>query len=78
MPNLRFILAMDRPLASPGKNWPAQNFLNNNIRYQAGMPAVAIRKTMDRYDPVFEPNRNFIFRKSLIGYPIPTIIKQSS
>jgi len=36
-------------------------FLNNNVGYEAAMPAVAIWETIDAYDAVFEPHGNFIW-----------------
>jgi len=38
------------------------------------MPAITIGKTMDRNDPVFKPDRNFICWECFIVYPEFTVV----
>lgn len=61
---------------SPCEMWSPENFLNNQIGHESAVPSISIRKTMNAYQTVFEPNGYFIGSKGLVIDPKQGVIEQ--
>ncbi len=75
--SLPHIILFPKITGTPGKDGPLEYFINNHIRHQAAMPAIAVGKAMNANQTVFKTYGCFIGRVGSLRQPVMKVIKKA-